>query len=194
MLDIIGDLALIGRPLHAHVVAVKPSHHANTELAKAVLAQSRKPLEAAQSFAPAPEVRQRSSCTDTRSTHSNAVPVTTTSLGNHRPRWRRPRRESGHADAAASPPFLMVDRVTRIAGNQITALKQVTMGEPFFCRPLPRGIQSCPGVLQWEAIAQVAGILLMRQAENMGKLAYFMSAEDVKWRKPVRPGTPWSSM
>jgi UDP-3-O-[3-hydroxymyristoyl] N-acetylglucosamine deacetylase/3-hydroxyacyl-[acyl-carrier-protein] dehydratase len=45
-----------------------------------------------------------------------------------------------------------------------------------------------PGVLQLEAIAQVAGILMLRQAENAGKLAYFMSAEDVKWRKPVRPG------
>ena len=45
-----------------------------------------------------------------------------------------------------------------------------------------------PGVLQLEAIAQVAGIILMRQADNMGKIAYFMSAEDVKWRKPVRPG------
>ena len=39
-----------------------------------------------------------------------------------------------------------------------------------------------------EAMAQVAGILMMRQAENAGKLAYFMSAEEVKWRKPVRPG------
>jgi len=45
-----------------------------------------------------------------------------------------------------------------------------------------------PGVLQLEAIAQVAGILMLRQAENFGKLAYFMSAENVKWRKPVRPG------
>ena len=39
-----------------------------------------------------------------------------------------------------------------------------------------------------EAIAQVAGILMLRQADNFGKLAYFMSAESVKWRKPVRPG------
>jgi UDP-3-O-[3-hydroxymyristoyl] N-acetylglucosamine deacetylase/3-hydroxyacyl-[acyl-carrier-protein] dehydratase len=46
-----------------------------------------------------------------------------------------------------------------------------------------------PGVLQLEAIAQVAGILMLKQAENFGKLAYFMSAEKVKWRKPVRPGT-----
>jgi UDP-3-O-[3-hydroxymyristoyl] N-acetylglucosamine deacetylase/3-hydroxyacyl-[acyl-carrier-protein] dehydratase len=45
-----------------------------------------------------------------------------------------------------------------------------------------------PGVLQLEAIAQVVGILMLRQTENFGKLAYFMSAETVKWRKPVRPG------
>jgi UDP-3-O-[3-hydroxymyristoyl] N-acetylglucosamine deacetylase/3-hydroxyacyl-[acyl-carrier-protein] dehydratase len=45
-----------------------------------------------------------------------------------------------------------------------------------------------PGVLQLEAMAQVAGILMLKQAENAGKLAYFMSAESVKWRRPVRPG------
>jgi UDP-3-O-[3-hydroxymyristoyl] N-acetylglucosamine deacetylase/3-hydroxyacyl-[acyl-carrier-protein] dehydratase len=45
-----------------------------------------------------------------------------------------------------------------------------------------------PGVLQLEAMAQAAGILMMKQAENAGQLAYFMSAEDVKWRKPVKPG------
>ena len=85
------------------------------------------------------------------------------------------------------PPFLMVDKVTRIEGNKITAVKQVTMGEPFFEGHFP-GHPIMPGVLQLEAIAQVAGILMMRQAENAGKLAYFMSAEDVKWRRPVRPG------
>jgi UDP-3-O-[3-hydroxymyristoyl] N-acetylglucosamine deacetylase/3-hydroxyacyl-[acyl-carrier-protein] dehydratase len=81
----------------------------------------------------------------------------------------------------------MVDRVTRIEGNKITALKQVTMGESHFVGHFP-GHPIMPGVLQLEAIAQVAGILMMRQAENAGKLAYFMSAESVKWRKPVRPG------
>jgi UDP-3-O-[3-hydroxymyristoyl] N-acetylglucosamine deacetylase/3-hydroxyacyl-[acyl-carrier-protein] dehydratase len=45
-----------------------------------------------------------------------------------------------------------------------------------------------PGVLQLEAMAQVAGILMLRQAENAGQIAYFMSAEEVKWRKPVLPG------
>ncbi|HOK78552.1 MAG TPA: hotdog domain-containing protein, partial [Verrucomicrobiota bacterium] len=41
---------------------------------------------------------------------------------------------------------------------------------------------------QLEAIAQVAGILMLKQPENAGKLAYFMSADSVKWRSPVRPG------
>ncbi|HAB18722.1 MAG TPA: UDP-3-O-[3-hydroxymyristoyl] N-acetylglucosamine deacetylase, partial [Verrucomicrobiales bacterium] len=54
MLDIVGDLSLIGRPLQAHIVAVKPSHQGNTELARAILAQARKPLETAQTFSPPP--------------------------------------------------------------------------------------------------------------------------------------------
>lgn len=187
MLDIVGDLALIGRPLHAHIIAIRPSHHANTELAKAILAQSRKPREAAQSFAPPPpEPRSRAARADSRPSPQATVTTTDTS-------------ETSVRDGAVleidqvmqllphRPPFLMVDRVTRIAGNQITALKQVTMGEPYFAGHFP-GHPIMPGVLQLEAIAQVAGILLMRQAENLGKLAYFMSAEDVKWRKPVRPG------
>jgi UDP-3-O-[3-hydroxymyristoyl] N-acetylglucosamine deacetylase/3-hydroxyacyl-[acyl-carrier-protein] dehydratase len=45
-----------------------------------------------------------------------------------------------------------------------------------------------PGVLQLEAMAQVAGLLMLRIAENAGQIAYFMAAEQVKWRKPVVPG------
>jgi UDP-3-O-[3-hydroxymyristoyl] N-acetylglucosamine deacetylase/3-hydroxyacyl-[acyl-carrier-protein] dehydratase len=84
-------------------------------------------------------------------------------------------------------PFLMVDRVVKIAGNSVVGIKNVTINEPYFQGHfLPYPIM--PGVLQLEAMAQVAGILMMRQADNAGKLAYFMSAENVKWRKPVRPG------
>jgi UDP-3-O-[3-hydroxymyristoyl] N-acetylglucosamine deacetylase/3-hydroxyacyl-[acyl-carrier-protein] dehydratase len=81
----------------------------------------------------------------------------------------------------------MVDRVTRVEGNRITALKNVTMNEPYFQGHFPAQ-PIMPGVLQLEAIAQVAGILTLQQIENIGKLAYFMSADSVKWRKPVRPG------
>ena len=45
-----------------------------------------------------------------------------------------------------------------------------------------------PGVLQLEAMAQVAGILLLKTGDSSNKVAYFMSANNVKWRKPVRPG------
>jgi UDP-3-O-[3-hydroxymyristoyl] N-acetylglucosamine deacetylase/3-hydroxyacyl-[acyl-carrier-protein] dehydratase len=81
----------------------------------------------------------------------------------------------------------MIDRVTKIEGNKITGLKNVTMNELYFQGHFP-GHPIMPGVLQLEAMAQVAGILMLKQAENKGKIAYFMSAESVKWRSPVRPG------
>jgi UDP-3-O-[3-hydroxymyristoyl] N-acetylglucosamine deacetylase/3-hydroxyacyl-[acyl-carrier-protein] dehydratase len=84
-------------------------------------------------------------------------------------------------------PFLMIDRVTKIEGNKVFALKNVTMNEQFFQGHFPAH-PIMPGVMQLEAIAQAAGILMMKQAENAGQIAYFMSAEDVKWRKPVVPG------
>jgi UDP-3-O-[3-hydroxymyristoyl] N-acetylglucosamine deacetylase/3-hydroxyacyl-[acyl-carrier-protein] dehydratase len=81
----------------------------------------------------------------------------------------------------------MVDRILRVDGNKIIGLKNVTWNEPFFQGHFP-GYPIMPGVMQLEAMAQVAGILMLRKAENAGQIAYFMSAEDVKWRKPVRPG------
>ena len=184
ILDIIGDLALLGRPLLGHVIAIKPSHGANVELVRAIQAQIRKPLVAAQTFAPPPPheaQRERPALPEkaTVATLAAAEPIV---------------RDGAKLDVMQvmkilphRPPFLMVDRVTRIEGNKITALKQVTMGESYFIGHFP-GHPIMPGVLQLEAMAQVAGILMMRQAENAGKLAYFMSAESVKWRKPVRPG------
>jgi UDP-3-O-[3-hydroxymyristoyl] N-acetylglucosamine deacetylase / 3-hydroxyacyl-[acyl-carrier-protein] dehydratase len=185
ILDILGDLALLGRPVLGHIVAVKPSHQLNAELTRAIQTQMRKPLVAAQTFAPPPQLpRERPAASDQP---AEKLPQPTGSP-----------EEMVHDGATLDimqvmkilphrPPFLMVDRVTRIEGNKITAIKQVTMGEPFFQGHFP-GHPIMPGVLQLEAIAQVAGILMMRQAENAGKLAYFMSAENVKWRKPVRPG------
>jgi 3-hydroxymyristoyl/3-hydroxydecanoyl-(acyl carrier protein) dehydratase len=77
-------------------------------------------------------------------------------------------------------------------GEKIIGLKNVTMNEPFFQGHFP-GHPIMPGVLQLEAMAQVAGVLMLRSGENAGKVAYFMSANNVKWRKPVRPGEANSS-
>ena len=49
-------------------------------------------------------------------------------------------------------------------------------------------IPSCRACLQLEAMAQVAGIVLLKRIEVANQIAYFMSAEEVKWRKPVVPG------
>jgi UDP-3-O-[3-hydroxymyristoyl] N-acetylglucosamine deacetylase/3-hydroxyacyl-[acyl-carrier-protein] dehydratase len=61
------------------------------------------------------------------------------------------------------------------------------MNEAYFQGHFP-GHPIMPGVLQLEAMAQVAGLMMMKHAEAGRQLAYFMSAEDVKWRKPVGPG------
>jgi len=184
ILDIIGDLSLLGRPLQGHVIAIRPGHQSNVELVKAIQTQMRKPLVAAQTFAPPPRERPSVSEKPTTERADDAAPASGEPLV----------REGGTLDIVQvmkalphRPPFLMVDKVTRIEANKITAVKQITIGEPYFQGHFP-GHPIMPGVLQLEAIAQVAGILMMRQAENVGKLAYFMSAESVKWRKPVRPG------
>jgi len=175
ILDIIGDLALVGRPVRGHVVAVKPSHTANCELARLIVAQMRKPLVAMQTFTPPPEPHNRS-----KDAEAQAI-IESVQAG-------------GSLDMAQLMkilphryPFLMIDRVLKIDGNKITGLKNVSINEPYFQGHFPNH-PIMPGVLQLEAIAQVAGILMLKQAENWGKLAYFMAAESVKWRKPVRPG------
>jgi UDP-3-O-[3-hydroxymyristoyl] N-acetylglucosamine deacetylase/3-hydroxyacyl-[acyl-carrier-protein] dehydratase len=169
ILDILGDLSLVGASIAGHVVAVKPGHTSNCELAKQIVAQMRKPLEMAQTFAPPPAPPAP---TDEPVALKDGEQLDTAKLMKVLPHRY---------------PFLMVDKITKIDGNKITGVKNVTVNEPFFQGHFPNQ-PIMPGVLQLEAIAQVAGVMMLRQAENYGKLAYFMSAESVRWRKPVRPG------
>ncbi|MDE0806399.1 MAG: 3-hydroxyacyl-ACP dehydratase FabZ [Longimicrobiales bacterium] len=86
-------------------------------------------------------------------------------------------------------PFLLIDRVVEFeSGHRIVGLKNVTMNEPFFQGHFPDH-PIMPGVLILEAMAQAGGLLLMDTVEDpKDKLVYFMSADKVKWRKPVVPG------
>jgi len=176
ILDIIGDLSLIGRPLCGHIIAVRPSHSTNCELARLIQAQMRRPLQTMQTFSPPPPAAEKTAGGMTIAEISKMM-ADGSSLDIVQVMKVLPHRY----------PFLMVDKVTRIEGNRITAVKNVSVNEPYFLGHFPNH-PIMPGVLQLEAIAQVAGILMLRQADNFGKLAYFMSAESVKWRKPVRPG------
>jgi UDP-3-O-[3-hydroxymyristoyl] N-acetylglucosamine deacetylase/3-hydroxyacyl-[acyl-carrier-protein] dehydratase len=85
-------------------------------------------------------------------------------------------------------PFVMVDRVLRFVGEDtLVARKCVTINEPYFVGHFPNQ-PVMPGVLQVEAMAQAAGILLMRKIAMESSLAYFMSADKVKFRKAIGPG------
>ena len=86
-------------------------------------------------------------------------------------------------------PFLLVDRVIEIEPNKrIVGIKNVTINEPFFQGHFP-GHPIMPGVLIVEAMAQVGGMLLMGTFPDPGsKVVYFTSLNNVKWRRPVKPG------
>jgi len=173
ILDILGDVSLLGRPLCGHIVAVRPSHTSNCELTRLIHGQMRKPLQVMQAFTPpaekkAPEAGEQA-ILDSISEGGRLDITQVLKILPHR------------------PPFLMVDKVVKVDGNKITAIKNISINDPWFQGHFP-GHPIMPGVLQLEAIAQAAGILMLKQAENFGRLAYFMAADGVKWRKPVRPG------
>jgi UDP-3-O-[3-hydroxymyristoyl] N-acetylglucosamine deacetylase/3-hydroxyacyl-[acyl-carrier-protein] dehydratase len=156
ILDIVGDLALMGRRIHGHVIAVKPGHGPNTEMAR-LLAKRHAELLA---MAPPPQT------TAAKVLDINEVMATL------------PHRY----------PFLMVDRIVEFKDDiSAVGVKSVTINEPYFQGHFPNH-PIMPGVLQLEAMAQVSSIVMMRKTENSGKIGYFMSADEVKFRKPVRPG------
>jgi beta-hydroxyacyl-ACP dehydratase FabZ len=87
-------------------------------------------------------------------------------------------------------PFILVDRILDlIPGEKITALKNVTINEPFFQGHFP-SYPIMPGVLIVEAMAQAAGLLALESmpAEKRGAPVFFMGLDKVKFRKPVVPG------
>jgi 3-hydroxyacyl-[acyl-carrier-protein] dehydratase len=87
-------------------------------------------------------------------------------------------------------PMLLVDRVESLdPENSISAIKAVTINEPFFQGHFP-GRPIMPGVLIIEALAQAAGILAVEALglAGSGKLVYFMAIEGAKFRTPVEPG------
>jgi len=87
-------------------------------------------------------------------------------------------------------PMLLVDRILEYVPNvSAVGLKNVTFNEPFFQGHFP-GNPVMPGVLIVEAMAQTAGILVVHSLGHggQGKMVYFMTIEQAKFRKPVIPG------
>ncbi|MDR0846377.1 MAG: 3-hydroxyacyl-ACP dehydratase FabZ [Lactobacillales bacterium] len=84
-------------------------------------------------------------------------------------------------------PFLLVDRILEVSDDEVVALKNVTINEPFFQGHFP-GYPVMPGVLIMEALAQAAGVLELSKGENKGKLVFYAGMDNVKFKKQVVPG------
>jgi UDP-3-O-[3-hydroxymyristoyl] N-acetylglucosamine deacetylase/3-hydroxyacyl-[acyl-carrier-protein] dehydratase len=153
ILDLIGDLALLGGSLRAKVIAVGSGHGTNAQLVR-------------------------------RIRDSGAGPGTT-----------RVRRDASLLDVREIEkilphryPMLLIDRVIEMDGyKRAVGIKNVTYNEPFFQGHFP-GQPIMPGVLQIEAMAQLAGALLMRKADTQSSVAVLLALDGVRLRKNVTPG------
>ena len=156
-LDLIGDLALSGKRITGHVIAVAPGHGPNTQMAGML----KKEYQRMRSMVPPFKLPENEAVLDIKDIF-RILP--------HR------------------APFLLIDRVIDFSSElKCTAVKNVTYNEPFFEGHFPDH-PVMPGVLQLEAMAQAASVLVLRLPDNEGKIGYFMSADHVKCRRPVLPG------
>jgi UDP-3-O-[3-hydroxymyristoyl] N-acetylglucosamine deacetylase/3-hydroxyacyl-[acyl-carrier-protein] dehydratase len=166
ILDIVGDIVLVGMPIKAHFIAVRPGHALNAELSK-VLRQ--KMLEKNKGVKKTVASKKAAAVIDAPETVMDIRRVM--DLLPHR------------------YPFIMIDRVIEVVSeDELVALKNVTINEPYFQGHYP-GRPVMPGVLQVEAMAQAAGVLLLRKLPvEENKIAFFMSVDKVKFRRAVEPG------
>jgi 3-hydroxyacyl-[acyl-carrier-protein] dehydratase len=85
-------------------------------------------------------------------------------------------------------PFLLVDRIVELEADRIVGIKNVTNNEPFFTGHFP-DFPVMPGVLIVEAMAQTAGILVLKSIPDRDqKLVLLVSVDGARFRKPVVPG------
>lgn len=158
ILDLLGDISLLGVKINAHIIGIKAGHSTNVSLINKVYKLYKKTYSALKKFY---NIYENDDMIDI-----NAI------------KKILPHRY----------PFLLIDRVIGIEGDRkIIGLKNVSCNEPFFMGHFPDK-SVMPGVLIIEAMAQMGGVLLLRKSENIGKLVYFMGLDNVKWRTPVVPG------
>jgi beta-hydroxyacyl-ACP dehydratase FabZ len=84
-------------------------------------------------------------------------------------------------------PMLLVDRIIELEPERIVGIKNVTMNEPFFAGHFP-DFPVMPGVLIVEAMAQVAGVLVLKDLADRQKVVFLAMIEQAKFRRPVLPG------
>jgi UDP-3-O-[3-hydroxymyristoyl] N-acetylglucosamine deacetylase / 3-hydroxyacyl-[acyl-carrier-protein] dehydratase len=175
-MDCVGDLALAGSRVRARVTAVRPSHRGTVTLVREMVKAAANRNGAASAGRTRGTGRQ-----ETRMAES--VKDGKTSL--------KPQMTIDELIKIIPHryPFLLVDRILEVEERKrIVGLKNVTINEPYFQGHFP-GHPIMPGVLIIEAMAQVGGVLLLGSVDDHeSKVVYFMSLDNVKFRRPVRPG------
>lgn len=160
LLDMIGDLALVGMPIKGQIMAARPGHASNVAFAKKIKQVMKKELRRKQTGVPAYNPSEK--------------PLYTT---------KEVMKLLPHAH-----PFLLVDKVLSVDETSVVGVKNITYDQYFFNGHFP-GDPIFPGVLQIEAMAQCGGILILSTVddpENYG--TYFLKIDNAKFKDKVVPG------
>jgi UDP-3-O-[3-hydroxymyristoyl] N-acetylglucosamine deacetylase/3-hydroxyacyl-[acyl-carrier-protein] dehydratase len=158
LLDVVGDLALVGRPIKAHIIAMRPGHYSNVQFAKLIKKQIQK------------------------AEGEDAIP--TFDL-NKPPLYdiNQIKRMLPHR-----PPFLLIDKILEMNETQVVGLKNVTMNEPFFVghfpdEPVMPGVLQVEAMAQTGGIFAMNSI-----PDPQNYDTYFLKMENVRFRQKVVPG------
>jgi len=159
LLDVVGDLMLVGKPIKAQIIATRPGHAANIEFAK--------------------KIKQLIKLEKTKRNDSPAYDIFQNPLYTINDIQRiLPHRQ----------PFLLIDKIMEMSETHVVGLKNVTMNEEFFKGHFP-GNPIMPGVLIIEAMAQCGGILALNTVPDPENyITYFMKIDNVKFKQKVIPG------
>lgn len=162
LLDMIGDLALIGTPLKAQIMAARPGHAANVEFAKKI----KKIIEKTK--------KEKERLKNVPNYDPNEVPIFN---------YQQIENILPHTF-----PFMLVDKVVEINKISIVGVKNIT-GDQYFFQGHFQGEPLMPGVLQLEAMAQAGGVLVLHDKEDPSKWStYFVKIENAKFKGKVVPG------